>query len=149
MRINNDGVNFILRYEGYSSTPYLCPAGVPTIGYGNTYYPDGRKVTMKDKRINKFKAKDMFFVVVKKYEDAVNNKVTTTLTQNQFNALVSFCYNVGIHAFSLSTLLKKVNKDCYDITIIDEFLRWNKAKGKVIEGLKNRRKEEAAFYFTP
>ncbi|MEJ4088231.1 lysozyme [Galbibacter orientalis] len=149
MKINNDGINLILKFEGYSGKPYLCPAGIPTIGYGNTYYPDGTKVTMNDKRTNKVKAKEMFFLIVKKYEDAVNNKVTTTLTQNQFNALVSFCYNVGVHAFSLSTLLKKVNNDCYDITIIDEFLKWVKINKKVSQGLKNRRKEELALYFTP
>ena len=73
---------------------------------------------------------------------------TSNLNQNQFNALVSFAYNVGTGNFSSSTLLKKVNRNPDDLTIKDEFLRWNKAGGKVLNGLTNRRNEEADLYFS-
>ena len=126
----------------------MCSAKIPTIGHGNTYYPDGKRVTLLDKDITKQQAFDMFKEVANRFAKRVDTLVTSNLNKNQFNALVSFAYNVGTGNFSSSTLLKKVNKNPDDLTIKDEFLRWNKAGGKVLNGLTNRRNEEAILYFS-
>jgi lysozyme len=148
MILDNKGYLLITNHEGLKLKPYLCPAKIPTIGYGNTYYPDGKRVTLLDKDITKQQAFDMFKEVANRFAKRVDTLVTSNLNQNQFNALVSFAYNVGTGNFSSSTLLKKVNKNPNDLTIKDEFLRWNKAGGKVLNGLTNRRNEEAILYFS-
>jgi lysozyme len=148
MILDNKGYLLITKFEGLRLKPYLCSAKIPTIGYGNTYYPDGKRVTLLDKDITKQEAFDMFKEVANRFAKRVDTLVTSNLNQNQFNALVSFAYNVGTGNFSSSTLLKKVNKNPDDLTIKDEFLRWNKAGGKVLNGLTNRRNEEAILYFS-
>jgi lysozyme len=148
MILDNKGYLFITKHEGLSLKPYLCPAKIPTIGYGNTYYADGKRVTLLDKDINKQQAFDMFKEIANRFAKRVDTLVTSNINQNQFNALVSFAYNVGTGNFSSSTLLKKINKNPDDLTIKDEFLKWNKAGGKVLNGLTNRRNEEADLYFS-
>jgi lysozyme len=148
MILDNKGYLLITKFEGLRLKPYLCSAKIPTIGHGNTYYPDGKRVTLLDKDITKQEAFDMFKEVANRFAKRVDTLVTSNLNQNQFNALVSFAYNVGTGNFSSSTLLKKVNKNPDDLTIKDEFLRWNKAGGKVLNGLTNRRNEEAILYFS-
>lgn len=148
MILDNKGYLLITKHEGLKLKPYLCPAKIPTIGYGNTYYPDGKRVTLLDKDITKQEAFDMFKEVANRFAKRVDTLVTSNINQNQFNALVSFAYNVGTGNFSSSTLLKKVNRNPNDLTIKDEFLRWNKAGGKVLNGLTNRRNEEAILYFS-
>jgi lysozyme len=148
MILDNKGYLFITKHEGLSLKPYLCPAKIPTIGYGNTYYSDGKRVTLLDKEITKQQAFEMFKEIANRFGKRVDELVTSNINQNQFNSLVSFAYNVGTGNFSSSTLLKKVNKNPNDLTIKDEFLRWNKAGGKVINGLTNRRNEEADLYFS-
>jgi lysozyme len=148
MILDNKGYLFITKHEGLSLKPYLCPAKIPTIGYGNTYYPDGKRVTLLDKEITKQQAFDMFKEIANRFAKRVDELVTSNINQNQFNALVSFAYNVGTGNFSSSTLLKKINKNPDDLTIKAEFLRWNKAGGKVLNGLTNRRNEEADLYFS-
>ena len=156
MKLNEIGYRTIMDFEGLSLKPYLCSSSVPTIGYGNTYYPNGRKVTMRDKPITKEYAIEIFKFIADLFAKDVNNLLKTTVTQNQFNALVSFAYNVGsdIDADDIpeglgdSTLLKKVNKNPNDLSIMAEFLKWNKSNGKVSNGLVKRRKLEAKLYFT-
>ena len=148
MILNNKGYLLITNHEGLRLKPYLCPAKIPTIGYGNTYYTDGKRVTLLDKEITKQQAFDMFKEVANRFAKRVDELVTSNINQNQFNALVSFAYNVGTGNFASSTLLKKVNRNPDDLSIKDEFLRWNKAGGKVINGLTNRRNEEANIYFS-
>jgi lysozyme len=148
MILDNKGYLFITKHEGLSLKPYLCPAKIPTIGYGNTYYSDGKRVTLLDKDITKQQAFEMFKEIANRFAKRVEELVITELTQNQFNALVSFAYNIGTGNFSSSTLLKKVNKNPNDLTLKAEFLRWNKAGGKVLNGLTNRRNEEADLYFS-
>lgn len=155
-KLDQKGEKFLQDREGFSSKPYLCSAGVPTIGFGNTYYPNGKKVTMKDKPITRAYGVEIFKVIVQDYERDVNKLVTSNITQNMFNALLSFAYNVGtdididIIAEGLgdSTLLKKVNKNPLDKTIANEFAKWNKANGKVVNGLISRRQLEAELYYT-
>lgn len=147
MRLNNAGYLLICKFEGLSLTPYLCSAKVPTIGYGNTYYPNGKKVMMQDKAITKPEAFEMFKFIADKFALKVNELIKSNVNQNQFNALVSLSYNIGVNAFSKSTLLKKVNFNPDDLTIKDEFLKWNKAGGKEVKGLTNRREQESKIYY--
>jgi len=147
MKLNENGYKLICDFEGLKLKPYLCSAKIPTIGFGNTYYPDGKRVTLLDEPITKEYAFDIFKVIADKFAKRVDEMVTSELNQNQFNALVSFAYNVGTGAFSTSTLLKKVNNNPNDITIKNEFLKWVKANKKVIQGLVNRREKESRVYF--
>jgi lysozyme len=148
MKLDENGYLLITKFEGFSATPYLCSANVPTIGYGSTFYIDGFKVTIKDSAISESQALDMFKIIADKFAINVTKLLKKTVTQNQFNSLVSFAYNCGITNFTKSTLLKKVNINPNDLTIRQEFLKWNKAKGKIITGLTRRRNEEANIYFS-
>jgi len=147
MKLNDDGYQLICEFEGLRLKPYLCSAKISTIGYGNTYYPNGKRVTLLDEPITKEYAFEIFKVIADKFARRVLSMVKKPLTQNQFNALVSFAYNVGTGAFSTSTLLKKVNANPNDLTIRNEFARWTRANGKIVTGLVNRRKKESDVYF--
>lgn len=148
MKLNEQGYKFITKHEGLKLSPYLCPAKIPTIGYGNTYYPDGKKVTLLDKPITKEFAYEMFKSIADKFAKRVDGLVTSNVNQNQYNALVSFAYNVGLGNFEKSTLLKKVNLNPSNKDIALEFAKWTKAGGVVSNGLKNRRNEESTLYFS-
>ena len=147
MKLDNRGYLMITDFEGFSPKPYLCPAKLATIGFGNTFYKDGRKVTMVDPPITRAEAFDMFKDIADKFAKRVSTLVTQPLTQNQFNSLVSFAYNVGVANFMNSTLLKKVNNNRLDHTIRDEFLKWDKVGTKKLAGLTKRRIYEADNYF--
>ena len=147
MKLDLNGYNLICEFEGLKLKPYLCSAKIPTIGYGNTYYPNGKRVTLLDDAITKEYAFEIFKTIADKFAKRVDDMVTTELTQNQFNALVSFAYNVGTGAFATSTLLKKVNNNPNDVAIKNEFLKWVRANKKVIQGLVNRRNKEVLIYF--
>jgi lysozyme len=147
-KISKRGLELIKKYEGFRAEPYKCPAGVPTIGYGATYYPDGKRVKMSDKPITEKQATDMLKVIVSGFEKAVDTYCIDSINQNQFDALVSFAYNVGSNALKNSTLLRKLNVNANDPTIRDEFMRWVKANGRTLKGLVRRRKEEADLYFS-
>jgi len=146
MKLNKNGYKLICEFEGLKLKPYLCSAKIPTIGYGNTYYPNGKRVTLLDEPITKEYAFEMFKSIADKFAKRVDDMVVKEVNQNQFNALVSFAYNVGTGAFATSTLLKKVNNNPNDATIKNEFLKWTKAGGKVIQGLINRRIKESEVY---
>ena len=147
MKTSSKGKAIIKQYEGFRAKPYLCPAGVPTIGYGATYYADGRKVTLRDAAISEADADKLLDKMLGKYEDAVNRYVQVPINQNQFDALVSFCYNLGQESLRKSTLLKKVNSKDYN-GAADQFLRWNRAGGKVLAGLTNRRTDERKLFLS-
>lgn len=147
MKLDLNGYNLICEFEGLKLKPYLCSAKIPTIGYGNTYYPNGKRVTLLDDAITKEYAFEIFKTIADKFAKRVDDMVTSEITQNQFNALVSFAYNVGTGAFATSTLLKKVNINPNDATIRNEFLKWVRANKKVIQGLVNRRNKEVLIYF--
>ena len=135
------GLELIKRFEGFESKPYKCAAGVPTIGYGSTYYEDGTKVKLTDPPITEQRALELFRNVLVTYERAVDSFCRDDITQNQFDALVSFAFNVGTQALKNSTLLKKVNLNPQDPDIRNQFLRWNKAGGVILKGLTKRREE--------
>lgn len=153
VKISTEGKKLILAHEGFRSKPYLCPAGIPTIGYGNTYYEDGKKVTLNDSSITKERAEQLFDIIVSGFEDGVNRLVKVPLNQNQFDALVSFAYNVGLdenkngkaEGLGDSTLLRLLNQGDY-AGAANEFPKWCKDNGKVISGLIRRRKEEQQLF---
>lgn len=147
MKLNNEGYNLITKHEGLSLKPYLCPAKVPTIGYGNTYYQDGKRVTLLDNPITKEQAFEMFKEIADRFAKAVSQSVTADINQNQFNALVSFAYNVGVANLKKSTLLKLVNANPNNPQIKLEFLKWTKANGVLLNGLLKRRNDESSVYF--
>jgi len=157
MTLDNKGYLLIAQFEGLRLKPYLCSAGVPTIGYGSTFYPSGRKVTMQDKPITQETAFWMFKQVANMFAKDVDSLVTSNINQNQFNALVSFAFNLGsdIDADNIpeglgdSRLLRRVNANPNDPEIAREFVKWNKAGGRVLDGLTKRRLKEAELYFTP
>ena len=156
MKLDNAGYLLICEFEGLRLKPYLCSAGVPTIGYGNTFYPSGRKVTMRDAPITQGTAFAMLKVVADMFAKDVDSLVTSTINQNQFNALVSFAFNVGSdidqdnipEGLGDSRLLRFVNANPNDGNIAKEFIKWNKAGGRVIDGLTKRRIKESQLYFT-
>lgn len=150
MILNKLGHALIKLYEGYSSVPYLCPSNIPTIGFGNTRYEDGSKVTMNDSEITLERAKELQNFYLDKFSNQVRNSLRVKLNDNQFSALVSLAYNIGIGAFRKSTLLKKVNNAPNNFNAIEgQFIRWNKSKGRVLRGLTFRRQSEADLYREP
>jgi len=147
MKIDNTGRDFIYKHEGVRLKAYLDVAGIPTIGVGFTYMPGGKKVALGDK-ITLAQCDSLFTTIVADFEAAVNKMVKVSLTQNQFNALVSFSFNVGTSALAQSTLLKRVNANASPEQIKAAFAMWVKAGGKVIPDLVKRRNDEANLYFT-
>jgi lysozyme len=145
-QINQSGIDFLINEEGLILHPYLDSVGVPTIGIGNTYYEDGSRVKMTDPAITEDRAINLFRIVLRNYEAAVWSVTRDDINQNQFNALVSICYNIGVAAFKGSTLLKRVNANPNDLLIRDAFLMWKNAGGKPI--LLLRRRREANLYFS-
>jgi lysozyme len=146
---SNNLIELIKQFEGFSAVPYMCPAGVATIGYGSTRYADGRKVTMTDNTITVDGAVQLLKQTLNQYELAVDSYCRDDINQNQFDALVDFAYNCGNGNLKSSTLLKKVNINPNDPTIADEFKKWNKGGGKVLKGLVKRREAEVNLYFKP
>ena len=144
----NRGIAIIRKYEGLKLRAYICPAGLNTIGYGATFYENGTKVQPGDV-ITMDRADKLLHFQVKLFSDEVKRTVKSNLNDNQLGALVSFCFNVGGAAFAKSTLAKKANANPNDPTIRDEFMRWTRGGGKVLNGLVKRREEEANLYFTP
>lgn len=147
-KISQKGLDLIKRFEGLKLKPYLCPASIPTIGYGNTYYTDGKKVKLTDPSITQAKAEELLKFLIQSYEKDVDSFCRDDISQHQFDALASFAYNCGSRNLKSSTLLKKVNLNPNDPTIRAEFMKWNKGAGKVLAGLTKRRQAEADLYFS-
>jgi lysozyme len=146
MELSDKGAEDLKGSEGFRSQPYPDGEGVPTIGFGSTFYENGTRVTLKDAPITKERALQIFKVTLKQYTSAVDKNVTVPLTQNEFDALVEFTYNVGVAAFKGSTLLKLLNAGAPKDRVAAQFLRWNKDEGKVVPGLTNRRKRESTKF---
>jgi lysozyme len=148
MQLNDKGKDLIKFYEGCKLVAYKCSAAKDTIGYGNTFYEDGKPVKPGDK-ISQERANELFEIIAKEFADKVAPLVKSAVTPNQFAALTSFAYNAGIGNLKSSTLLKKVNANPNDTSIALEFAKWDKAGGKVLAGLTKRRAAESKLYFTP
>ena len=139
-----NGIELIKSFEGLRLTAYKCPAGVWTIGYGYTGLVDGKLIT-SGMTITAAKATELLKKDLASFEAAVNGCVTAPITQNMFDALVSFAFNVGAGALRRSTLLKKLNAKDYS-GAADELPKWNKAGGKVLNGLVRRRMAEKELF---
>ena len=146
MKTNKEGIKILHEFEDCKLKAYLCPAKVWTIGWGNTFYADGSKVKEGDK-MTQIQADRLFEVILAKFESGVRNAIKVTLTDNQFSALVSFAYNVGLANFRGSTLLRKLNINPNDPSIGSEFLRWVNKGSAFEKGLTRRRKAESDLYF--
>ena len=146
MKLNKEGADLIKEFEGCKLKAYQCSAKKWTIGYGNTFFEDGTPVVAGN-AISQQKAEDLFELISNEFSAKVAKLVPSHITPNQFGALTSFAYNCGVVNLQKSTLLKKVNANHNDQSIRAEFLKWNKAGGKVLAGLTRRREAEANLYF--
>lgn len=145
--MSNKGIQFLIQEEGLVKRVYKDSVGVWTIGIGSTYWENGERVKSTDGPISTERAIALFRYTLKQYEHAVYSMTRDDINHNQFDALTSFTYNVGVAGFKGSTLLKKVNANKEDKTIKAAFELWKNAGGRPI--LLGRRKREAALYFTP
>lgn len=143
MNISSQGLELIKRFEGFHLNAYLDPIGIPTIGYG-TIVINGKPVTM-GMTVTEEQAREYLFDDIQKFEDFVHDLVNVSLTQEQFDALVSFTYNLGPTNLKKSTLLRLLNAGKYE-EAQPQFLRWNRAGNKVLRGLTRRRLAEAALF---
>ena len=146
MTVSKNGLELIKEFEGFNSNAYLCVAKKATIGWGSTYYEDGTKVTLDDNPITEERANELLeYIANKDFGNNINKVVKVPLNQNQFDALVSFAYNVGNGNFNSSTLLRKLNSSDYE-GAANEFKKWNRSGGKILAGLARRRKAEKELF---
>ncbi|OSM07642.1 lysozyme [Magnetofaba australis] len=139
--ITEEGLNLIKRFEGFSPTVYICPAGWPTIGYGHVV----RQGETFEEPISRLDAEVLLKQDVAWAEQAVLRLVDTPLSDGQFDALVSFTFNLGSGALQRSTLRRKVNREEHE-DVPREFLRWVWAGGRKLKGLIRRREAEGLLY---
>jgi len=134
------------RYEGYRAKPYLCPAGVATIGYGSTYYADKRKVTLEDATMDEPTARALLMIELEHtYLPGVLRNCPGLITDvRKCNAIVDFCYNLGTGRLQTSTLKRKINANDWD-GAKEQLMLWTKGGGKVLPGLLKRRTAECAL----
>ena len=146
MKLSQNGYKFISAFEGVKNNAYQDQRGIWTIGIGFIQvngHPVNEGMTMTNEQIQ-----STFLAQIATYESAVNQHVISKINQNQFDALVSFAYNLGVGSLLQSTLLKKVNANPNDTTITQEFEKWDHAGVVISQGLLRRRTAEAALYFT-
>jgi len=142
MKTSQSGIELIKLFEGCKLKSYKCPANVWTIGYGSTYYLDGSKVLMGQK-ISQIEADMLLLKLLPKYEATVDRNIKVTVTQNQYDALVSFCWNCG----SSQALFRLVNQKATDEVIYDWWINhYVTGGGKLLQGLINRRRKEADLF---
>ena len=139
MQISKEGLALIKKFEGFESRAYLCPAGVWTIGYGHT------KDVKEGDEWSQAHAEHMLEIELEEFCEYVNKMVKVPLEQYQFDALVAWVYNLGAGNFKESTLLKVLNQGDYD-DVPHQIKRWNKAGGRVLQGLVRRREAEALLF---
>lgn len=143
-------VDLCAEFEGFRSAPYRDVVGVPTIGYGTTVYPDGRKVAMTDPPISEAVARGYKRAYL---EDARKTILGTlgrvSVTDNQLGAVLSLAYNVGVSAIVGSTLMNLLKRGADRMQVADEFPKWRNAGGKPVAGLLRRRYQEAAVFLRP
>ena len=134
------------RFEGLYLKPYLCPAGVPTIGYGATFYQDGKKVSLRDKPITREQAEDLLMYHLKQYFLKEVLLLCYTLdTESKTASILDFAFNVGLGNLKISTLRKRILAKNWE-GVPNQLMRWNKANGKVLKGLTLRREAEKVLF---
>lgn len=141
MNISDNGIKFIANWEGKRNSVYMDAVGLPTIGIGHLI----KKGEVFPKIMTDKEVYDLFRKDIRNFETAINSLVKVKLTQNQYDALVSFTFNCGVGALQQSTLLKKLNAGDYT-GASQEFLKWDKANGKPLLGLTRRRTAEKELF---
>lgn len=141
MIISQKGIDLIKKFEGFSDKEYICPAGKPTIGYGH--------VVLADEYFQEPMTRRHAEILLKKdlepRQKSLNSLLKVNINQNQFDALISLIYNIGVDNFRKSTLLKFINERLFD-KVPDQFRRWRFSNGKVLRGLVSRREEEIKLW---
>jgi lysozyme len=134
------------RFEGFRAKPYLCPAGIPTIGYGSTYYADGNKVTLNDSSISQEAANALLMSELQHtyLPGVLRNCPVLATNERKCNAIVDFCYNLGVGRLQTSTLKRKINAQDWD-GAKEQLMLWTKGGGKVLPGLLKRRQAEVTL----
>jgi lysozyme len=146
MTTGKNGILLIEQFEGFRAKMYKDAVGLPTIGFGTLIDSEEEKHLLTA-TITKEQAEALLRKELVLIENKLKVMVTNPISQNQYDALVSFAYNLGVNNLKSSTLLKKVNANPADKTIAAEFMKWTHAGGKVLKGLEIRRKAEADLYF--
>lgn len=147
MKINQAALDLVKEFEGLKLTAYQDPVGIWTIGYGTTAAAGVGVTPIRGMTITAAQAETFLLRGLEKFAGKIADGIDVPVTGNQFGALVSLAYNIGPDAFLKSTLLKKLNAGDY-AGAADQFLVWNKAKGKVLKGLTRRREAERALFLT-
>jgi lysozyme len=131
------------QFEGFRSKPYLCPANVATIGYGSTYYADGRKVTLSDPLMSQEEAHILLMAELEHtyLPGVLRNCPILATDERKCNAIVDFAYNLGVGRVQTSTLKRKINAQDWE-GAQEQLMLWTKGGGKVLPGLLKRRKAE-------
>jgi|TARA_R110000824_G_scaffold78516_6_gene198136 lysozyme len=145
MKINEDGLDIIKHYEGYSSSVYLCPAARFTIGWGSTWDHNGNPIKKDQPDISKGYAHRLLVRELRHVEHAISRLVSAELTENMYSATSSLVYNIGSGNFQSSTLRMKLNRGNYE-GAADEFPKWRKAGGRILAGLVRRRQSERDLF---
>ena len=145
MKTGERGLDLIKEFEGCKLQSYKCPAGVWTIGIGSTRYSDGSAVRKGQTLANEEAALLLLAKTLAHYEHEVN-ALKVELSQNEFDALVSLTYNIGVRNLASSTLVKMLKAGDSKAEVAKQFLRWNKAAGKELAGLTRRRNAEAELF---
>ncbi len=140
-------IDLIKKFEGFRSEAYQDSVGIWTVGYGSTMWPDGKKVQPGQRMTIQEAEAVMTWELERKGKVILSGLPTTIINQNQYDALLSFAYNLGVGALLKSTLFKKLKVNPNDPSIRTEFMRWVNAGGKPLKGLITRRKAEADLYF--
>ena len=153
MTLSKKGLDIIKQFEGFRSEPYRDSVGVWTIGYGNTYYPSGKKVSASDKHLTENEASKLKLDIINKdFSPSVNLLLKKEIeqgkiTQNMFDALLSLIYNIGVGAFSSSSVIRHLKAGDKE-SAAKAFLMWDKAKGKTLKGLTIRRQKESDLFLS-
>lgn len=142
MRISDKGIELIKKFEGFYPKSYLCPAKIWTIGYGHT-----KGIHKNSPDINEKQAEDFLKKDLQVCENDILRLINVELNQNEFDSLCSFVFNLGSGSLQRSTLRAKLNRCDYE-GAADEFLKWNKSKGKTLKGLTLRREAERELFLS-
>lgn len=145
---SDNGIKLITEFEGEILKVYLDPVGLPTFGVGHLVKPDERAEFPVGKKITRATSREYLKADLARFETCVNSQVNVPITQNQFDALVSFAFNVGEKNFKRSSVLRNLNNRQF-AKAADSLLAWNRSKGRVLPGLVRRRKAERALFLTP
>ena len=145
MRCNDVGIEVIKHFEGFHSKVYLCPAGIPTIGYGSTRGKDGKRLRRNAAHITEAEGEELLKRDISQAENSVKRLIKVKINENQLSALCSFVYNLGSGRLQSSTLRAKMNRGDYE-GAANEFPKWRRAGGKILRGLVLRREMEQKLF---